>query len=107
MINDSDDKVTDGLVLKYFRIAKQNRLSAANEKDSAWNGQACDWCDQGFICYWKKVRTFNEYRYHYIARCPKCDCADVQKLMSAGCVRTQGIATGSGGFQSPSCKPSG
>ena len=40
-------------------------------------------------------------------RCPKCDCADVQKLMSAGCVRAQGIPTGSGGFKAPSCKPSG
>jgi hypothetical protein len=27
--------------------------------------------------------------------------------MSAGCVRAQGIATGSGGFSGPACKPSG
>lgn len=40
-------------------------------------------------------------------RCPECDCQDVEKLMSAGCVRAQGIATGSGGFAPPSCKPSG
>ena len=40
-------------------------------------------------------------------KCPKCGCAGVQKLMSAGCVRAQGIPTGSGGFKTPSCKPSG
>ena len=39
--------------------------------------------------------------------CPKCQCEDVQKLMSAGCVRAQGIPTGSGGFKGPACKPSG
>jgi hypothetical protein len=27
--------------------------------------------------------------------------------MSAGCVRPKGIATGSGGFKAPSCRPSG
>jgi hypothetical protein len=27
--------------------------------------------------------------------------------MSAGCVRPQGIPTGSGGFKPPPCKPSG
>jgi putative FmdB family regulatory protein len=40
-------------------------------------------------------------------RCPECDCKDVEKLMSAGCVRAQGIPSGSGGFAAPSCKPSG
>ena len=40
-------------------------------------------------------------------KCPECQCEDVEKLMSAGCVRTQGIATGSGGFDAPACKPSG
>jgi putative FmdB family regulatory protein len=40
-------------------------------------------------------------------KCPECQCADVEKLMSAACVRAQGIATGSGGFSAPSCKPSG
>jgi putative FmdB family regulatory protein len=40
-------------------------------------------------------------------KCPQCQCADVDKLMSAGCVRAQGIATGSGGFKPPACKPSG
>lgn len=39
--------------------------------------------------------------------CPKCQCADVEKLMSAACVRPQGIPTGSGGFQEPPCKPAG
>jgi putative FmdB family regulatory protein len=40
-------------------------------------------------------------------QCPKCQCEDIQKLMSAGCVRAQGIPTGSGGFKGPACKPSG
>ena len=40
-------------------------------------------------------------------KCPECQCGDVEKLMSAGCVRPQGIATGSGGFNGPACKPSG
>jgi putative FmdB family regulatory protein len=40
-------------------------------------------------------------------KCPECECADVEKLMSASCVRPGGIASGSGGFQAPSCKPSG
>ncbi len=39
--------------------------------------------------------------------CPECDCKDVEKLMSAGCVRAQGIPSGSGGFAAPACKPSG
>ncbi len=38
--------------------------------------------------------------------CPKCNCADVQKLMSAGAVRPNGIPTGRGGFDPPACKPS-
>lgn len=40
-------------------------------------------------------------------KCPKCDAKKVKKLMSAGCVRPGGIATGSGGFKQPSCAPSG
>jgi putative FmdB family regulatory protein len=39
--------------------------------------------------------------------CPECRCADVEKLMSAGCIRAQGIASGSGGFDASACKPSG
>ena len=38
--------------------------------------------------------------------CPSCSCGDVEKLMSAGAVRPNGIPTGSGGFQRPPCKPS-
>lgn len=38
--------------------------------------------------------------------CPSCQCADVEKLMSAGAVRPNGIPTGSGGFNAPACKPS-
>ena len=37
----------------------------------------------------------------------ECECEDVEKLMSAGCVRPQGIAAGSGGFDAPACKPGG
>ena len=39
--------------------------------------------------------------------CPKCHHKDVQKLMSAGSVRPQGIPSGSGGFSLPKCAPSG
>ncbi len=38
--------------------------------------------------------------------CPTCHCGDVEKLMSAGSVRPNGIPTGSGGFSPPACKPS-
>jgi putative FmdB family regulatory protein len=40
-------------------------------------------------------------------KCPKCQDKKVKKLLSAGCVRPKGIATGSGGFKQPSCAPSG
>ena len=40
--------------------------------------------------------------------CPECRCGNVEKLMSAGCLRTRGIAKGSGGFGSKTaCKPAG
>jgi putative FmdB family regulatory protein len=39
--------------------------------------------------------------------CPECNCTEVEKLMSAGCVRAHGVAKGAGGFNAPSCKPSG
>jgi len=39
--------------------------------------------------------------------CPECGCERVKKLMSAGSIRAQGIPTGSGGFTSPACSPSG
>jgi len=39
--------------------------------------------------------------------CPKCQCKDVEKLISAACVRPHGIPAGSGGFKEPACKPSG
>ena len=38
--------------------------------------------------------------------CPSCQCTDVEKLMSAGAVRPNGIPTGSGGYNAPACKPS-
>ena len=37
--------------------------------------------------------------------CPECQCGDVAKLMSAGCIRAAGIPSGSGGFEGPKCKP--
>lgn len=40
-------------------------------------------------------------------KCPECQSDKVEKLMSAGCVRAHGIASGSGGFTAPSCAPSG
>lgn len=39
--------------------------------------------------------------------CPTCCGTEVDKLMSAGAIRPNGIPTGSGGFSAPSCKPSG
>jgi putative FmdB family regulatory protein len=40
-------------------------------------------------------------------RCPECDSARVDKLMSAGSVRPRGIPKGSGGFKAPACTRSG
>jgi putative FmdB family regulatory protein len=40
-------------------------------------------------------------------KCPECQCADIEKLMSVSCARPHGIPSGSGGFEPPSCKPSG
>jgi len=40
-------------------------------------------------------------------KCPECQCADVERLMSASCIRAKGIPSGSGGFSAPNCKPSG
>ena len=39
--------------------------------------------------------------------CPECGCKDVEKLISAGAFRPNGIPSGSGGFAGPACKPSG
>jgi len=38
--------------------------------------------------------------------CPKCNSKKIKRLMSAGCVRANGIPSGSGGFKQPSCAPS-
>ena len=40
-------------------------------------------------------------------QCPRCQSTKLQKLMSAGNVRPQGIPSGSGGFALPKCAPSG
>jgi putative FmdB family regulatory protein len=40
-------------------------------------------------------------------KCPKCQCSEVEKLMSAGSVRPSGIPSGAGGFSAPACQPSG
>lgn len=39
--------------------------------------------------------------------CPCCHKKGVQKLMSAGSVRPQGIPSGRGGFSPPACAPTG
>lgn len=38
--------------------------------------------------------------------CPQCGGQRVKRLISAGCVRPQGIPRGSGGFKAPKCAPS-
>jgi hypothetical protein len=70
MTDNTDDKITDSLILKHVRIAKQARLSQSNEQTSSWNGTACDWCDQGRI-YYLKQRNMGVYTF--VCRCPKCD----------------------------------
>ena len=42
-----------------------------------------------------------------LPKCPKCQSDQVKKLMSACGIRPHGIPTGSGGFNAPSCSPSG
>ena len=42
-----------------------------------------------------------------LPKCPKCQSDQVKKLMSACGIRPHGIPTGGGGFQAPSCSPSG
>jgi len=39
--------------------------------------------------------------------CPQCGSEKVEKLMSAGAIRANGIPTGSGGFKPPKCAPAG
>lgn len=38
-----------------------------------------------------------------VSLCPKCGKGNVEKLMSAGSFRAEGIPTGSGGFDGPAC----
>ncbi|MGD8844532.1 MAG: zinc ribbon domain-containing protein [Desulfobacteraceae bacterium] len=40
-------------------------------------------------------------------KCPTCCTTKVQRLLSAGAIRPQGVPSGSGGFTPPNCKPSG
>ena len=40
-------------------------------------------------------------------QCPTCCSTNVHKLISSGSFRPEGIATGSGGFKAPACKPGG
>ncbi len=37
------------------------------------------------------------------SKCPECGKGNVEKLMSAGSFRANGIPTGSGGFAGPAC----
>ena len=60
----------------------------------------CEKCD---YCFEHLVFSANDS----VPECPNCKYNNVKKLMSAGCVRPKGIATGSGGFKQPSCAPSG
>jgi putative FmdB family regulatory protein len=39
--------------------------------------------------------------------CPSCGGRGIKRLISAGCVRPQGVPRGSGGFTPPKCAPSG
>ena len=40
-------------------------------------------------------------------QCPSCCTTNVQRLISAGAVRPDGIPSGKGGFTPPKCRPSG
>ena len=39
--------------------------------------------------------------------CPTCCKDNIQRLISAGAVRPDGIPTGKGGFNPPKCRPAG
>ena len=39
--------------------------------------------------------------------CPECSCADVEKLMSAGCVMAKSTSQSASGMSQAGCKPSG
>ncbi len=41
------------------------------------------------------------------SKCPECRSKKVNKLISAGSFRPQGIPTGSGGFEPPACSSTG
>lgn len=60
----------------------------------------CKTCNTQFECL---VLSANESA----PACPNCRNENVEKLMSAGCVRPHGIPKGSGGFKAPACSPSG
>jgi putative FmdB family regulatory protein len=40
-------------------------------------------------------------------KCPKCACADVEKLMSASCIRAQAVSGGADISAASNCRPSG
>jgi len=42
-----------------------------------------------------------------LPNCPKCQSKETKKVLSACGVRSHGIPTGSGGFDSPGCSPGG
>ena len=61
---------------------------------------SCDTCQ----CQFEKLVFTSDQD---TPQCPSCGSTDVRKLISAGTIRAEGIATGSGGFKPPACKPSG
>jgi putative FmdB family regulatory protein len=61
---------------------------------------SCDVCQ----CRFEKLVFTSDLE---MPKCPSCCTANVRKLISAGTIRAEGIATGTGGFKAPACKPSG
>lgn len=60
----------------------------------------CDECDRDFE---KLVLSKSDER----TECPHCSGNNVTKLMSTSNCRPNGIPSGAGGFDAPSCSPAG
>mgnify|MGYP001814648459 FL=1 len=60
----------------------------------------CTHCDSEFECLMLSPSEPEP-------ECPCCHKEGVEKLMSVGSIRPQGIPTGAGGFNGPACAPSG
>ncbi len=49
---------------------------------------------------------FEELVFHSdesLPTCPECKSGNAEKLISAGCIRPNGIPSGAGGFKPPAC----